>query len=121
MQPPDSWRVLVSVVLNEPKIVRKDTMSQKTKFTTKRQSLEHVESEAVGLAALTICEAMMMALVEKGVLMDDERLAILEDCSDALSHSASDAESTSLHRSAAKIVEFVTANSNSIKATQKIG
>ncbi|RVU39071.1 hypothetical protein EOI86_07385 [Hwanghaeella grinnelliae] len=86
-----------------------------------RKPLENVESHAVGLAALTICEALMMSLVEKGVFSDDERLALLEDCSEALRHTAQDAESIGLHKSAAKIVEFVAANSNSTKAAQKIG
>ncbi len=96
-------------------------MSQGKQYSPEQESLNNVEPEAIGLAALTICEALLMVLVEKELIDDNERLALLQDCSEALSQSASDAQSASLHKSAADIVKFVEANSNSIKATQKIG
>jgi hypothetical protein len=41
------------------------------------------QDEAAGLAALSICESLMIALVEKGVLSLDEARGVLEDAAAA--------------------------------------
>lgn len=63
------------------------------------------EREAAGLAALSICESLMLALVERGVLRIDEAQAALEDAAAAHQNRDAKDEDSNLHRLAVQIVE----------------
>ena len=64
-----------------------------------------VQRDAAGLAAFSICEALLITLVEKGVLSIDDVQAALEDAAAAhQSREAADVEMP-FHRMAVQMVE----------------
>ncbi|MBB3265431.1 hypothetical protein FHW79_003051 [Azospirillum sp. OGB3] len=63
------------------------------------------ERDAAGLAALSICESLMLALVERGVLRLEEAHAALEDAAAAHQNRDANGEDPNLHRLALQIVE----------------
>lgn len=63
--------------------------------------------EAVGLAALAVCESLMIALMEEGVLDKDEAQGVLEDAMCAHDNAAQSKGRTEVHRAAARLIEHI--------------
>ena len=63
------------------------------------------ERDAAGLAALSTCESLMLALVERGVLRIEEAQAALEDAAAAHQNRDGKGQDPNLHRLAMQIVE----------------
>lgn len=72
------------------------------------------DSGATGtaLAALTICESLLIALLEKGVLDDAEREEILEAALDAQSAAATGLYTREEHDQATEIIRRMLVRSN---------
>ncbi len=76
---------------------------------------------AAGLAAITICESLLIALTEKGLLGQDEAQFVLEDAMHSHRTSAHEGRAKDLHGAAARFIELILANSNAELGTSKIG
>ena len=61
--------------------------------------------KAAGLAALSICESLLIALVEKGILGVEEACAALEDAAAAHQGSEHSDRSATRHSMACQIIE----------------
>lgn len=63
------------------------------------------QEEAAGLAALSICESLLIALVEKGVLSVEEARDTLEDAAAAYQGATLPGEHALPHRLAGEFIE----------------
>lgn len=63
------------------------------------------QGDAAGLAALSICESLMIALVEKGILEVEEARSALEDAATAHQVLRSSREDDPPHALAAELIE----------------
>lgn len=76
-------------------------------------------SGAAGLAALSVCESILLSLTENGVIDADEARGILEDA--ATAHRAvapwADGAGTE-HVEAAAMIELILKNGNSVRRTR---
>ena len=73
-------------------------------------------SGAPGLAALSICELMLLSLTDTGVIDDDEAKAILEDAATAHRNAADEVDGYGEdHREAAAIIEAIIIGGNSVR------
>ncbi|GAB5468484.1 MAG: hypothetical protein Kilf2KO_15140 [Rhodospirillales bacterium] len=72
---------------------------------------------AVALAALSICESLIIALVEKGLLDPSELEEIVESARSSHLKAQPTDFSSGEHRQAAEILRRILANSNSIRGT----
>lgn len=84
-----------------------------------RVKAEHLE--ASGLAALSVCECLLLALMEKGVLKEDEACFVLEDAAASHRLAMEEGRAVALHQAAARLIELIIANSNSVRGTSKLG
>jgi hypothetical protein len=71
-------------------------------------------SGAAGLAALSICESLLLSLTESGVLGKVEARAILTDAASAHRNAMPMARDPALHQAAAEVIELIAAARNSI-------
>ncbi|HMB75510.1 MAG TPA: hypothetical protein VKN76_03865 [Kiloniellaceae bacterium] len=77
--------------------------------------------EAGGLAALTICESLLVALSEKGILDDDEATLILEDAMNSHQTAIGEGRAVLLHQAAARLIRLIMVNANSVRGSSKLG
>lgn len=73
------------------------------------------ENENAGLAALSICEALLLAMNDGGLLPEHEIMGVLRDA--AATHenaTGSDAE-TETHRTVAALINQIIAGGNSVR------
>lgn len=77
--------------------------------------------DAAGLAALSICESLLISLTEKGVLQQDEVYLVLEDAVGSHCQAIREHRATTLHEAAARLIELIMANSNSVRGTSTLG
>ena len=68
--------------------------------------------DAGGLAALTICESLLISLTENGILRDDEASFVLEDAASAHRSAIGGRHSAIPHEAAARLIERLLAQSN---------
>jgi hypothetical protein len=77
-----------------------------------RDSQDHV---ALGLAALSICESLIICLVEKGLLDAMDFEAILESAEEAHERSTPEKFSLEDHNQAAAVIRKIISRSNSVR------
>ena len=77
--------------------------------------------EAGGLAALTICESLLIALSEKGVLGEDETTFVLEDAMNSHQTAIDEGRAVLLHQAAARLIRLIMVNANSVRGSSKLG
>lgn len=77
--------------------------------------------EAGGLAALTICESLLIALCEKDILDEDEATMILEDAMNSHQNAIEEGRAVLLHQAAARLIRLIMINANSVRGTSKLG
>jgi len=65
-----------------------------------------------GTAALSICESLLISLVDSGVISEAEARGILEDAASAHRHAAAQAENPDWHRSIAALIMTLTKTSS---------
>lgn len=68
-----------------------------------------------GLAALSICESLLISLAEKGVLDHDEACFVLEDALDSHQQAIDEGGARAAHEAAAQLIRLIIANSNSVR------
>ena len=83
--------------------------------------MEDQRLEACGLAALTICESLLIALTEKGVLQQDEAQFVLEDAMNSHQNAIEEERAIDLHEAAARLIHLIISQANSIRGSSKLG
>jgi len=73
------------------------------------------QSTASGLAALSICEALMLALNDANVLPEHEIMGVLKDA--AMTHEQAEGSDADLerHRAAADLINRIISGGNSVR------
>ena len=72
------------------------------------------DQAAFGLAALSICESLLVALFDLQIISEREAVGILKDAS-AAHHNAEGAKDPKAHATAAAIIDRIIAAKNSIR------
>jgi hypothetical protein len=70
-------------------------------------------SGAAGLAALSVCESILLSLTENGIIDDGEARAILEDA--AAAHRGATPPAAGDHEAAAALIERLLEGGNSVR------
>jgi hypothetical protein len=68
-----------------------------------------------GIAALSICESLLLALNDRKLLPESEILGILQDAAAAHEKAAGPDADTETHRAAAEIINRIIAGGNSVR------
>ena len=74
-----------------------------------------------GVAALSICESLILALKERGLLDDAEIQGLLEDVVSAHRNAAADGNDPDLHASVAAIADDIMNGGNSMRLLRRLG
>ncbi len=77
---------------------------------------EH-DGVAAGLAALSICESLLLALGDLKVLSDEEVVGVISDAADAHRFVEGSPRDTELHNSVAALLDRILASGNSVRRT----
>ncbi len=72
-------------------------------------------NDVSGTAALAICESLLLALNDRGVLPEHEILGVLRDAATAHQGVPADDEKTALHASVAKLINSIIDGGNSVR------
>ncbi len=75
----------------------------------------NARSNAAGLAALSICESLLLALSENNVLQPGQARSVLEDAATANRNAVALEPDGSLHDAAATAIELILAGGNSVR------
>jgi hypothetical protein len=73
------------------------------------------KSGAAGLAALAICESLLLALTESKILAAGEARAVLEDAAAANRNAIALRPDGGHHEAAADVIELILAGGNSVR------
>jgi L-serine deaminase len=74
----------------------------------------HAKNDIAGLAALSICESLLLALNDRNILPEREILGILKDA--ATAHElASEGEDGKMHGAVAALINGILAGGNSVR------
>lgn len=71
--------------------------------------------EYAGLAALTICESLLLALNDRNILPEKEIMGILRDAANAQTQAAGLNSDPKAHEGAAKLINKIIAGGNSVR------
>jgi hypothetical protein len=74
-----------------------------------------------GVAALSLCESLILALKERGVLDEAEIQGLLEDVCSAHRNAAAEGDDPELHESVADIADEIMNGGNSVRLLRKPG
>ena len=72
---------------------------------------------AAGLAALSICESLLLALGDLKVLSEDEVVGVVSDAANAHRFAEGSVQDVALHRSVAALLDRILASGNSVRRT----
>lgn len=73
-----------------------------------------VPNDIAGLAALAICESLLLALNDHNILPEKEIVGILKDAADAHEFARPD-DQAALHAAVAKLINGILAGGNSVR------
>ncbi len=72
-------------------------------------------SDATGLAALSICESLLLSLTDLAIIENQEAISILEDAAAAHRGAATEARNPEDHQAAADVIERIIKGKNSVR------
>lgn len=72
-------------------------------------------SDAAGMAALGICESLLLALTDRKIINDKDARDLLEDVASTHREAAAAAQSPDRHRAVIEIVERILAGKNGVR------
>ncbi|MWB79337.1 hypothetical protein GLS40_14960 [Pseudooceanicola sp. 216_PA32_1] len=72
-------------------------------------------SDAAGLAALSICESLLLALNDRALLPEHEILGVLRDAAATHEKAVGSEPDTDIHRAVAAIINQIIASSHSVR------
>lgn len=73
------------------------------------------QAGAAGLAALAICESLLLSLTENKLLTIEEARAVLEDAATAHRSAVPPTADDALHDAAAGVIELILTGGNSVR------
>ena len=74
-----------------------------------------IDGGAAGLAALSICESLLLALGDSKVMGEQEIVGIISDAADAHRFAGGSARAISLHTEVTAILDRIIAGGNSVR------
>jgi hypothetical protein len=74
-----------------------------------------VQTDHAGMAALTICEALMLAMNDRALLPEHEIMGVLRDAAATHENATGTDAETESHRAVAKIINRIIAGGNSVR------
>lgn len=74
-----------------------------------------VQTDHAGMAALSICEALMLAMNDRGLLPEHEIMGVLRDAAAAHENATGTDAETEAHRGVAMIINRMIAGGNSVR------
>ena len=74
-----------------------------------------MNANAVGLAALSICESLLLSLTDLKVIDSTEATSILKDAATAHLGAMAEAETPESHQAAADVIERIIKGRNSVR------
>ena len=72
-------------------------------------------NDHAGLAALSICEALLLAMNDRGLLPETEIMGILEDAAATHANAIGTDVETQTHRAVADLINAIIAGGNSVR------
>ncbi len=72
-------------------------------------------NDVSGTAALAICESLLLALNDRGVLPEHEIVGVLRDAATAHQDASVDEEKADLHAAVAKLISSIIDGGNSVR------
>lgn len=75
----------------------------------------HNQTESSGLAALSICEALLLAMNDRQLLPEHEIVGVLRDAAAVHENAAGSNEAVEVHRAAADLIKLIIAGSYSAR------
>ena len=72
-------------------------------------------SEQAGLAALSICEALLLAMNDHGLLPEHEIVGILRDAATTHDNAVGTDKETEIHRAVADLIKAIIAGGNYVR------
>jgi hypothetical protein len=76
---------------------------------------EHIQFNAEGLAALSICESLLLALTDSKILSDQDARDLLTDVATTYAEAATTAPHPAKHQAVVKIVQRILAGKNGVR------
>jgi len=73
-------------------------------------------SEHAGQAALSICEALLLAMNDRGLLPEHEIVGVLRDAAATHENAVGTEEEMQAHRSVAALINAIIAGGNSVRS-----
>jgi hypothetical protein len=74
-----------------------------------------LSNTAMGLAALSICESLLLSLREQAILSPRETIGILEDAAAAHRNAGPTADDPKAHEAAAAVIDRIIRGTNSVR------
>ncbi|MFO7921655.1 hypothetical protein DZD18_00835 [Rhodobacteraceae bacterium W635] len=74
-----------------------------------------VQTDHAGMAALSICEALMLAMNDRELLPEHEIMGVLRDAAATHENATGTEAETEAHRAVAKIINRIIAGGNSVR------
>lgn len=74
-----------------------------------------VQTDHAGMAALTICEALMLAMNDRALLPEHEIMGVLRDAAATHENATGTEAETEAHRAVATIINRIIAGGNSVR------
>ena len=72
-------------------------------------------NDHAGLAALSICEALLLAMNDCGLLPENEIVGVLQDAAASHANAIGTELETETHRAVAKLINTIIAGGNSVR------
>jgi hypothetical protein len=72
-------------------------------------------SNAAGLAALSICESLLLSLTDLAIIENKEAVSILKDAAMAHRAAAAEANNPEAHQAAADVIDRIIKGKNSVR------
>jgi hypothetical protein len=74
-----------------------------------------MNSDAAGLAALSICESMLLSLTDLAIIENKEAVSILQDAAAAHSGAVAGTENPEAHQAAVDVIDRIIKGKNSVR------
>lgn len=71
--------------------------------------------DVAGMAALAICESLLLALNDRNVLPEHEIVGILKDAAEAHANAAENGDDVEMHKAVASLINKIIAGGNSVR------
>ena len=71
--------------------------------------------DVAGMAALAICESLLLALNDRNVLPEHEIVGILKDAAEAHANAAEIGDDVEMHKAVASLINKIIAGGNSVR------